>query len=151
MLKGLIPRQRNSLRGLVYAKYRWLHMNNSIEFTLCEKKFRFASEYKSVLLTAKAEKVRELERISHAQPSVFRINSFLQGISLARNQALTPKNGLYIKLTLLKRCITYNFQDLGQRVYKERQVDKKKCKVFVTAHVVLRTAAMYLSSALIAI
>ena len=42
--KGLIPRQRNSLRELVYAKYRWLHMNNSIEFTLCEKKFRFASE-----------------------------------------------------------------------------------------------------------
>ena len=42
--KGLIPRQRNSLREPVYAKYRWLHMNNSIEFTLCDKKFRFASE-----------------------------------------------------------------------------------------------------------
>ena len=34
------------------------------------------------------------------------------------------------------------------RNYKERQVDRKKRKVFVTAHVVLRTAAMFLASAL---
>ena len=34
------------------------------------------------------------------------------------------------------------------RDYKERQVDRKKRKVFVTAHVVLRTAAMFLASAL---
>ena len=34
------------------------------------------------------------------------------------------------------------------RDYKERQVDWKKRKVFVTAHVVLRTAAMFLASAL---
>ena len=32
--------------------------------------------------------------------------------------------------------------------YKERQVDRKKRKVFVTAHVVLRTAAIFLASAL---
>ena len=32
--------------------------------------------------------------------------------------------------------------------YKERQVDRKKRKVFVTAHVILRTAAMFLASAL---
>ena len=81
---GLIPRQRNSSREPVYAKYRWLHMNYSIEFTLCEKKFRLTSESKSVLLTTtKAKKVRELKRISHAQPSVFRINSFSRRISLA--------------------------------------------------------------------
>ena len=42
--KGLIPRQRNSLREAVYAKYGWLHMNNSIEFSLREKKIRFGSE-----------------------------------------------------------------------------------------------------------
>ena len=42
--KGLIPRQRNSLPEPVYAEYRWLHMNNFIEFTLCAKKFRFTSE-----------------------------------------------------------------------------------------------------------
>ena len=34
------------------------------------------------------------------------------------------------------------------RDYKERQVDRKKRKVFVTAHVILRTAAMFLASAL---
>ena len=34
------------------------------------------------------------------------------------------------------------------RDYKERQVDRKKRKVFVTAHVMLRTAAMFLESAL---
>ena len=34
------------------------------------------------------------------------------------------------------------------RDYKERQVDMKKRKVFVTAHVILRTAAMFLASAL---
>ena len=32
--------------------------------------------------------------------------------------------------------------------YKERQLDRKKHKVFVSAHVVLRTAAMFLASAL---
>ena len=32
--------------------------------------------------------MRELKRISHAQPSVFRINSFSRRISLAWNQAL---------------------------------------------------------------
>ena len=38
---------------------------------------------------------------------------------------------------------------LGQsRDYKERQVDRKNRKVFVTAHVILRTAAMFLASAL---
>ena len=42
--KGLIPRQRNTSRETVYAKYGWLHMNNSIEFSLREQKFRFASE-----------------------------------------------------------------------------------------------------------
>ena len=42
--KGLIPRQRNSLREAVYAQYGWLHMNNSIEFSLREKKIRFGSE-----------------------------------------------------------------------------------------------------------
>ena len=42
--KGLIPRQRNTLRETVYAKYGWLHMNNSIEFSLREQKIRFASE-----------------------------------------------------------------------------------------------------------
>ena len=41
---GLIPRQRNSSRETVYAKYGWLHVNNSIEFSLRKKKFRFASE-----------------------------------------------------------------------------------------------------------
>ena len=34
------------------------------------------------------------------------------------------------------------------RDYKEEQVDRKKRKVFVTAHVVLRPAAMFLASAL---
>ena len=34
------------------------------------------------------------------------------------------------------------------RDYKERQVDRKKRKVFVTAHVVLRTTVMFLASAL---
>ena len=34
------------------------------------------------------------------------------------------------------------------RDYEERQVDKKKRKVFVTAHVIQRTAAMFLASAL---
>ena len=34
------------------------------------------------------------------------------------------------------------------RDYKERQVDRKKRKVFVTAHVILRTAAILLASAL---
>ena len=34
------------------------------------------------------------------------------------------------------------------RDYKERQVDGKKRKVFVTAHVALRTAVMFLASAL---
>ena len=42
--KGLIPRQRNALREAVYAKYGWLHMNNSIEFSLREKKMRLGSE-----------------------------------------------------------------------------------------------------------
>ena len=42
--KGLIPRQRNTSRETVYAKYGWLHMNNSIEFSLREQKIRFASE-----------------------------------------------------------------------------------------------------------
>ena len=42
--EGLIPRQRNSLRETVYAKYGWLHINNSIEFSLREKKIRFGSE-----------------------------------------------------------------------------------------------------------
>ena len=32
-LKGLIPRQRNSSRETVYAKYGWLGMNDSIEFS----------------------------------------------------------------------------------------------------------------------
>ena len=32
--------------------------------------------------------------------------------------------------------------------YKDRQVDRKKRKVFVTAHVILRTAAVFLASAL---
>ena len=31
--KGLIPRQRNSSRETVYAKYGWLGMNDSIEFS----------------------------------------------------------------------------------------------------------------------
>ena len=31
--KGLIPRQRNSSRETVYAKYGWLSMNDSIEFS----------------------------------------------------------------------------------------------------------------------
>ena len=44
LFKGLIPRQRNSSRETVYAKYGWLHVNNSIEFSLRKKKFRFASE-----------------------------------------------------------------------------------------------------------
>ena len=73
---GLIPRQRNSSREPVYAKYRWLHMNYSVEFTLCKKKFRLTSESKSVLLTAtKAKKSERIEknqscptiRISHKQ------------------------------------------------------------------------------------
>ena len=42
---GLTLRQRNSSRETVYAKYGWFHMNNSIEFSLREKKLRFASEY----------------------------------------------------------------------------------------------------------
>ena len=42
--QGLIPRQRNTSRETVYAKYGWLHMNNSIEFSLREQKIRFASE-----------------------------------------------------------------------------------------------------------
>ena len=63
-------------------------MNNSIEFSIREKKFRFASEWKSVLLTAKAKQVREFKRTVHVQPSVFRINSFSQRILLSWNQAL---------------------------------------------------------------
>ena len=39
--KGLIPRQRNSSRETVYAKYGWLGMNDSIEFSHL---FRFRSE-----------------------------------------------------------------------------------------------------------
>ena len=39
-----ISRQRNSSRESVYAKYVWLHINNSIEFSLHEKIFRFTSE-----------------------------------------------------------------------------------------------------------
>ena len=31
--KGLIPRQRNSSRETVYAKYGWLGMNDYIEFS----------------------------------------------------------------------------------------------------------------------
>ena len=31
--KGLIPRQRNSSQETVYAKYGWLGMNDSIEFS----------------------------------------------------------------------------------------------------------------------
>ena len=42
--KGLIPRQRNSSRETVYAKYGWLGMNDSIEFSLREQNIRFASE-----------------------------------------------------------------------------------------------------------
>ena len=42
--KGLIPRQRNTSRETVYAKYGWLHMNNFFEFSLREQKIRFASE-----------------------------------------------------------------------------------------------------------
>ena len=34
------------------------------------------------------------------------------------------------------------------RDYKERQVDRKKHKVFVTGHVVLHMSAMFLASAL---
>ena len=34
-------------------------MDNSIEFSLREKKIRFGSEQKSVLLTAKAKRARE--------------------------------------------------------------------------------------------
>ena len=34
------------------------------------------------------------------------------------------------------------------RDYKDRQLDREKRKVFVTVHVVLRTAAMFLASAL---
>ena len=34
------------------------------------------------------------------------------------------------------------------RDYKERQVDRKKRKVFVTAHLILRTVAMFSASAL---
>ena len=49
-------------------------MNNSIDIP--------------VLLTAKAKKVIEFNRIIHAQPSVFRINSFSRRISLSWNQAL---------------------------------------------------------------
>ena len=44
LYKGLIPRQRNTSRETVYAKYGWLHVNNSIEFALREQKIRFASE-----------------------------------------------------------------------------------------------------------
>ena len=33
VFKGLIPRQRNSSRETVYAKYGWLGMNDSIEFS----------------------------------------------------------------------------------------------------------------------
>ena len=46
-----------------------------------------------IVMTAKAKKVRELKRISHAQPSVFRINSFSRRISLAWNQALKGGGG----------------------------------------------------------
>ena len=42
--QGLIPWQQNSSLETVYAKYGWLHMNNSIEFSLREQKIRFASE-----------------------------------------------------------------------------------------------------------
>ena len=42
--QGLIPRQRNTSRETVYAKYGWLHVNNSIEFSLREQKIRFAIE-----------------------------------------------------------------------------------------------------------
>lgn len=45
--KGLIPRQGNSSRETVYAKYGWLKMNIDIELFLREKN-RFASEWKSV-------------------------------------------------------------------------------------------------------
>ena len=31
--EGVIPRWRNSLRETIYAKYKWLYMNNSIEFS----------------------------------------------------------------------------------------------------------------------
>ena len=31
--KGLIPRQRNSSQEAVYARYGWLGMNGSIEFS----------------------------------------------------------------------------------------------------------------------
>ena len=39
--QGLIPRQRNSSRETVYAKYGWLGMNDSIEFSHL---FRLRSE-----------------------------------------------------------------------------------------------------------
>lgn len=51
--EGLIPQKQNSSRETVYVKHGWLHMNNSTEFSLREKKIRFAKELKWVLHTAK--------------------------------------------------------------------------------------------------
>ena len=72
-LKGLIPRQRNSSRETVYAKYGWLHI---ISLNSLFARKNFASP-------TKAKKAREFNRIVCVQPSVFRINSFSRRISLS--------------------------------------------------------------------
>ena len=66
---------------------------------------------------------------------------------------LNAKEWAVYQIDAIKKLYYIQFSRLRSksRDYKERQVDKKKRKVFVTAHVVLCTAAMYLSSALIAI
>ena len=83
---ALIPRQRNSSRETVYAKYGWFLMNNSIEFSLREKKLRFASEYNRFLPTGKSEiffrKQRTQWNYSTATTRI-RINGFSQRISLS--------------------------------------------------------------------
>ena len=60
------------------------------------------------------------------------------------------REGVSGKLPSLHPHISLNITSAWakSRDYKERQVDRKKRKVFVTAHVILRTTAMFLASAL---
>ena len=60
----------------------------------------------------------------------------------------TSFEGHQSETNVMMRKETFLSVGSKSRDYEERQVDKKKRKVFVTAHVIQRMAAMFLASAL---
>ena len=74
------------LRETFYARYRWLCVNNPIKFSFHARK-DFASLWVQISSThcKNLKKWESFNRIIHILPSVFRINSFWQGILLSWN------------------------------------------------------------------